>query len=1141
MRCSKCGSDNREGAKFCNDCGTPLGTKCAACEALNQAGAKFCDECGAALIAGVFTKATAVQTALTSPASGERRHLTVLFCDLVGSTEIAARLDPEEWREIVASYHRAAAEAISRFGGYVAQYQGDGVMAYFGWPEAHDNNAERAARAGLAILAAISKLNVQSTPKLSARVGIDSGAVVVGVGAGKKVDVFGDTPNIAARVQAVARPHTVLITADTHRLISGLFVVEDGGAQALKGIERPIQLYRVIQPSGVRGRLEAAAAARGLTPFVGREDELRLLMNRWERTLGGEGQVVLINGEAGVGKSRLVHEFRKRIAGTPHAWAQAAASPFLQNTPFHTIADAVRALQQSYIDALGWVGYLEAQRRSRRRTSRVNVPQSNGEPTNGAFEDQLQRLMSALDIDFDPSLIIARLSIAASAEHPGVQFVSGAQRRRLLSALTEWVLDVAQIMPVVIAIEDLHLTDPSSLELIELVIQQCARVPLILLHTARPEFRVGWHACGHFTQITLDSLNPDDARAMVESVAEQKALPLRTITTVVKRTGGVPLFVEELTRAVLESGGTEHAGGWIPATLHDSLMARLDRLGAARETLQIGAVLGTEFTYELLQAVSLLDQDDLQRHLLALTQAGLIYERDLPPKPNYQFKHALIRDAAYEALLRSRRKELHLRTAEILERQFPDQVTSEPELLAHHYTEAGLIEQSIHYWHQAGERALQRSANTEAISHFARGLELLKSAPDSHERIQQELTLQMSLGGALTAISGYAAPEAGKAYGRALELCEQGGQTRQTFSILGPLAGFYLIRGDLQKARQLVEQLLSQAQELQSPAGLQSAHYGMGEVLFRLGDLSKALKHLKQAIDLYKPDMDAYVALPPRRTGPQLFAAARRLRLLQDPGVACLAIAARTLWCLGYPNQAVKKIQESIALAQDLSHPFSLAFALDSAATVYQHGREVEATQKQAEALIALSQEQGFTLREKSGVTLRGWALAKHGRSEEGIAQIRHGLEATQEAGGEIWQPEFLALLAEACGEAGQAKEGLAALAVAFDLASRVGYAVIEPVLQQLKGELLLKLDDFHAAEAETCFQRAIEVARIQSAKSRELRATLSLARLLAKQAHRDEARTMLAEVYNWFTEGFDTPDLRDAEALLYELGNSRS
>ena len=694
-KCPRCGANNKPGAKFCNECAAPLNASAPAAAAVES------------------------RRNIKDGIAGERRHLTVLFCDLVGSTEIASHLDPEEWREIVREYHRAVAQAIERFGGHVAQYLGDGVMAFFGYPEAHDNDAERGARAALAILNAVSKLSKQpARPKLSARIGIDSGAVVVGDGAGKGADVFGDTPNIAARVQATAEPDTVVITDAAHRLVSGLFVVENRGAQALKGIARPVQLYRVIQASGVRGRLEAVATSRGLTPFVGREDELRLLMNRWERVLEGEGQAALIVGEAGIGKSRLMQRFHEQVAGTSHTWIAGAAGPFFQNTPFYPVAEMLREL-------LSWRGSESADEQLRELEARLSLA--------GLKPAEVLPLIAPL------------LNLPITAEYPAPSLSPEQQRRRMLAAMVDWVLGHARVQPLIIAIEDLHWADPSTLELLQLLVEQAATERLLLLYTARPEFRPQWPPRAHYAQITLDRLSSRNARRMVEKAVAGKVLSEETIAAVIERTGGVPLFVEELTQAVLESGNAKLTGREIPVTLHDSLMARLDRLGPAKEVAQVGAVLGREFSDELLEALQTMAEEDLRRALHSLAEAELLYVRGIPPKASYSFKHVLIRDAAYEALLKSTRQQYHVRIAQVLKARFTEVAEMEPELLAHHYTEAHLFKEAVSYWQRAGERASARSAMAEATSHIHRGLELLVTLPDTPERAQQELALNLIL------------------------------------------------------------------------------------------------------------------------------------------------------------------------------------------------------------------------------------------------------------------------------------------------------------------------------------------------------------------------------------------------------------
>ena len=720
MLCSKCGTEGIPGKKFCAECGSLLSARCSNCNSDNAPGAKFCADCGTQLRAPAGNPFFQVPPVQARAIAGERRHLTVLFCDLVGSTAIAAQLDPEERRETVAGYQRAAAEAITRFGGHVAKYLGDGVMAFFGYPEAHDNDAERAARAGLAILDAISKLNEQSSsevrtsqtrfpsagsglrltgsagappsvrPELSARVGIDSGAVVVGAGAGKDADVFGDAPNLAARVQEAAVPDTVLVTADTHRLMSGLFQVVNRGAQVLKGIERPVQLYRVIQPSGVRGRLEAAAATHGLTAFVGRNDELRSLMNRWESVLDGEDQVALIIGEAGIGKSRLLRHFHEQIAGTLHTWIEAGAGAFFQNTPFYPVSEMLRQF-------LG-----EAQ------------------PQDQVAQLETQLSLAGLKPAETMPLIAPLLNLPLPADYPPSSLPPEQQRRRLLATLLAWVLGSARTQPLVIVIEDLHWADPSTLELIQLLVDQGTTARLLLLYTARPEFRAPWAMRAHHSQITLNRLGVRDIRTIVAQMAASKALSDETVATVVERTGGVPLFVEELTRAVLESGD-ERAHREIPATLHDSLMARLDRLGSAKEVIQIGAVIGNEFSYELLHVVHPIAEQGLQEALLTATDAELVYVRGIAPDATYQFKHALVRDAAYEALLKARRRDLHRMVAQTITDNFTELAKAHPEVLARHWTEARETEQATAAWSSAGKSAESRNAFKEALRKLPAG------------------------------------------------------------------------------------------------------------------------------------------------------------------------------------------------------------------------------------------------------------------------------------------------------------------------------------------------------------------------------------------------------------------------------------
>jgi class 3 adenylate cyclase/predicted ATPase len=1070
-----------------------LGKRCTKCAFDNAYEARFCAQCGGALDAPVPTS----KSNLVERPTGERRHLTVLFCDLVGSTGIAARLDPEQWRETVAGYHRAAAEAITLFDGHVAKYLGDGVMAYFGWPEAHDNDAERAARAGIAVLAAIAKLNERTGhAKLSARVGIDSGLVVIGKGAGNEEEVFGDAPNIAARVQMTAEPGTVAITEATHRLVSGLFVVEDCGEQEFKGIERPLQLYRVVRPSGMRGRFPAMAAMRGMTPFVGREDELRSLLNRWERVLDGDGQVVMVIGEAGIGKSRLVQRFREEIADTASNWLECATAPFFQNTPFYAVADM---MQQGF----HW------------------EPSQTVEQRLAALEASLAQ--AGLDPGQAGPLIAPLLDLRLGDRYPPLSMPLDQQRKRLLATVVAWTFGTAKAQPLVIATEDLHWADPSTLELIQLSVEQGAPARLLLLYTARPEFHAPWPMRAHHTQINLNRLTARNVRMMVAQVAARIVLSDETVATMVERTAGVPLFVEELTRAVLENGEVKHTGREIPATLHDSLMARLDRLGPAKEVIQIGAVIGSEFSYELLHAVHPIAEADLQAALRRLADAELLYVRGLPPDATYQFKHALIRDAAYEALLKSHRKELHQRVAQTIDERFDELKDANPEVLGRHWSEAGDNDKAVKYFQLAGTRAVVRNAMVEATRHYLRALELLSALPENVERDRLELELQLAIGPALTAVKGFAAAETERAYTRARELCAHLGNSLELSPVLFGLWVMYLVRGELRRAHEIATELLHLAQSAHDPELRLYAQIALGHTFLWMGSFIPAKEHLESAIALYDPGNHQTLAL-------------RYLGF--DAAVYCLSGMALTLWQLGYPDQALMRGNEALALAQRLSDPQSLVLAERFLGEVHLFRREANSAKENAESLINRSAERGFSEWIPRGTTLRGGAIVLQGCHEEGIPLIQEGLAALRATRFELWRTPFLCLLAESYVETGRLDDGFGALAEAQVVADKNEEREHEAEVHRLKGELLSRRDKSDAAESQTCFQRAIEVARKQSAKSLELRATMSLARLLRDTGRRDDARAMLAKIYGWFTEGFDTADLKDAKTLLEELAN---
>jgi class 3 adenylate cyclase/tetratricopeptide (TPR) repeat protein len=1078
MRCSNCGSENAAGKRFCGDCGARLANHCPKCGAHNPAGKRFCGDCGALLDSATPAPAEPGYGDL----SGERRHLTVLFCDLVNSTSIAAQLDPEEWRETVGSYHRAAAEAITRYGGHVAKYLGDGVMAYFGWPEAHDNDAERAARAGLAVLEEVSKLNQQSThPKMSVRVGIDSGAVVVGAGAGKDTDVFGEAPNIAARVQAVAAPGTVLLTASTHRLVSGLFVVEERGAQELKGVADPVELYRVLRPTGVRGRL---AAARGLTPFVGREEELRLLLSRWERACEGEGQLVLVVGEAGIGKSRLVAEFHDRIRDTPHIWMESAGEQFFQNTPFHAITEML----SQWLELQGGTN----------RDNRV---------------ERLERAMASAGLKPDEAapLVADLLQLPVADRYQRAAFTPEQKRGRLLAVLTGWTLGAARLQPMVMVVEDLHWLDPSTLELQQLLAEQAAVSPLMLLYTARSEFHQQWPLRSHHTQITLNRLSVRDVQKMIAQVASRHALTRETLNAVVERTSGVPLFVEELTRAVLESGDARPGVRAIPESLHDSLMARLDRLGTAKEVAQLAAVIGAEFSYQLLDAVSSKAEGELQSALAKLTDAELIYPRGIPPDATYQFKHALIRDTAYEALLKSRRRELHRLVARTIDEKFKALSDTQPEVLAHHWTEAGETDLAITQWSNAGRAAEERNAFHEAQESYQRALGLLNLLPESPERDASELQFRQSLVSMLQMTRGWAAPETVEAAKRAGMLAEKSGNLRRLIGWMTARCLHAYISGDLFGAAAQADQALELALREGKANMLAHVYTLQLRVRYHRGNHAGAEECLARGLTFFDD--------PVFRRHPNGVA------------LSVFATASWNAWVLGRPDVGHERMAQSIALVNPVN-PHDLPWSDIHAAMLRSYMRENEQAAALAVRALELCEKHNFPNEASLARGLLGLARARLGHTTEGIALIREGIAGLLKAGNRISATLLIASLAEAQNLEGAIAEALDTIEQALQL--NPDELAHRPETLRVRGELRLKKGQAELAEAD--FRDSISLARSMGAKAWELRTIMSLAHLLEKQGRREEARAMLAEIYGWFTEGFDTADLKEAKVLLDEL-----
>lgn len=1115
MVCAHCGADNPAGIKFCGQCGLTLTRRCDNCGFANPPGFQFCGNCGAAL-AGQPAAAASVpaSSAASAPPDAERRQMTVMFCDLVGSTPLSERLDPEDLREVIRAYQEVCEHMISRYEGYMAAYLGDGLLIYFGYPLAHENDAHRAVRAALGIVEAVDRLNArlqtERAIKLGVRLGIHTGVMVVGeMGAGERRDassIVGEHANIAARVQAAAEPDTVVISAATYHLIEGFFECRSLGAQTLKGISRPLELYQVLHESTARSRLEVEAIA-GLTPLVGRKQELALLLEGWERVKAGAGQVVLLSGEAGIGKSRLVEAVKEQVAAHPRAWlTPCQCSPFYQNSSLYPIIDLLQRIVLQFDQG---------------ETAEQKMIKLEG------FLVQYGMPLA----DMVP-LFAGLLSVPLNERYAPLNLAAEQQKQKLLEALLRVLLDVAHQQPLLFVVEDLHWMDPTTLELLGLLVDQGPTTRILALFTYRPDFTPPWTGRSHVLQLTLTRLTRQQVEGMIHEVTRGKTLPAEVLEQIVNKTDGVPLFVEELTKTVLESTLLKERPDRydltgplpplaIPSTLRDSLMARLDRLATVKEVAQLGATLGREFSYQLLRAVAPMDEGTLQHEIGRLVGAELLYQRGVPPQSSYIFKHALVQEAAYESQLKRRRQQVHERIADTLVERFPEMAGTQPEVVAHHYTEAGLPSPAIEYWQRAGRRAVERSASLEGIAHFTKGLNLLARIP-SDKRRERELALRTGLGPALMSTKGLGSREAEANYTRALELCRELGERPEFFAVLRGLWEFHELRGDLKTALTLGEELLRLAAAADDTALRLIAHDVLGDTLYWRGDFPRALEHLEEGITLYR--IDEHRALAHQHAG-------------YDPGVACRSFSAYTLWYLGYPERAIRRIEEAVALARELSQTFSTSLALLFSATIHHLRGEVLLTKADAETVVALSTEQANVFMLGCAMVEQGWAIAHEGRADEGAAYIERGMDECRTSGAVLEFPHPWTCLAEAYRCAGRISEALQAVTEGLKQTEETSASFKEAELHRLKGELLLVSaasgEDEHA---ERCFREAIEIARRQSAKSVELRAATSLGRLLQQQGKREDARRLLVEVYAWFTEGFDTADLKKARALLDEL-----
>jgi class 3 adenylate cyclase/predicted ATPase len=1016
-----------------------------------------------------------------------------MFCDLVDSTGIASRLDAEEWRDLVGAYLDAASAAVIEMSGKVAKKLGDGLMALFGYPMSQENDAERAVRAALAIQQALIELNRKNTgtgkPALAARIAIDTGPVVTDATG----EIFGEVPNIAARAQAVAEPGSVVVTARVQRQVAGLFVAEERGSHQLKGVPEPVTLFRLVRASGGGRR----AGQRHLTPLVGRDEEIAMMLRRWERARQGDGQLVLIVGEPGLGKSRLIEEFRLRLRDTPHTWVEWTCSQLLQNTPLHPVTE--------------W---------GRQRFGAADVP----------AEQRLADLENSLtQVKLDPAenvpLVAPLLDIPLPPEHTPT-LTPEELRRRQLAALTTWVVASARVQPVVLALEDAHWSDPSTLDLLRGIAERGALAPLLVLITARSEFRSPWGVRSHHGTISLVPLDRHQVRDMVSGLAARHALSTEVVEGVTERTGGVPLFVEEMTRLLLERGDQDTLQA-IPPTLQQSLTARLDRLGSAREVAQIGAVIGRDFTYALLRAVAGIEDTPLQMALERLAEADILLVQSLPPSSDYRFKHALIQDAAYENLLKSRRQVLHRRVAEVLLGQFPATAAAEPELLAHHFTQAGLTETAIEWWGKAGQRSLERSALIEAIEQLKRALDQIATLPATPVLRREEIKLQVALITPLIHVKGFAAPETRAAAERARLLIEQaealGEPPDDPLLLFSALFGSWVashvaFNGDAM--RDLGAQFLAVAEKQGATAPLLIAHRLMGISLAWTGNIAEGRVHYDQGVALYDPAKHRPLAT----------------RFGQDAGVSILCFRSLALWLLGYHDAALADSERALKDAREIGQAATLMFALLHASMTHICCGNYATANALLDELVPLADEKGASFWKAYGMSLQGCLLVLTGKASDAVHMMTSAMAAWRSTGATMWVPVYLSHLARAYADVGKFDHAWRCIGEAIAAIKTAKERWWEAELNRTGGEIALLSPEPDAAKAEAYFERALAISREQQAKSWELRAAMSMARLWRDQGKREEARELLAPVYGWFTEGFDTLDLKEAKALLDEL-----
>lgn len=1062
----------------------------------------------AALTNGNFETSADFSAAATPISEAERRQLTVLFCDLVGSTALAVQLDPEDLSAVIRRFQGTCAAIIKQGGGHIARYMGDGILAYFGYPQAHEDDAESAVRTALDLVAKVGQLLLPSHDPLQIRVGIATGVVIVGEsigeGSSREQAAVGETPNLASRLQSVAPPNTVVVSASTRRILGDVFVFEDLKAIELKGISGPVEAWRVSGERAVESRFDAKRSGK-LTQFVGRQNELKQLLEMWQRAKAGEGHVPLLCGEPGIGKSRLSMTLFDEVATESHITIRHQCSPHHINSPFYPV---IRQLEH-------------AARFERDDTNEIKLKKL----------EALLSLAGQMTVA-DAPLFAGLLSIPTAGRYPALDLMPEQQKNLTIAAMIRHLLGLARAQPVLFVFEDVHWIDPSTLDLINRAIDPIKEAPILFLITFRPEFFPPWLDRSNVTMLRLNRLGRDQARAIIVDITGGKVLPADVYEQIISKTDGVPLFVEELTKTVVESGlladaGDRYVDGGplpapvIPTTLHDSLMARLDRLAPVKEVAQIAAAIGREFSYRLLACVAPTSGPLLQGALAQLTAADLIFSQGEPPDCTYMFKHALLQDAAYSSLLRAKRQQLHGRIAGALEEQFAHTVETQPELIAHHLTQAGNSRRAIEYLRKAGQRAIERSANAEAIGHLKRGLELLQSLPDDVEHNQLALDLEVMLAQAMIAGRGYAALETMETFLRAKKLINESTKDAQKFSILYGIWACYYVSGEVAMQQVTAAEFLAEAERYGDTAALCLAHRALGTTYVTMGEFIAGRGHLEQARDLYDPEHH------PRF----------RFQYGQDIGATALCYLSWALWHLGYVDQASDIADEAVKRAEAISHPHTLVYTLCHARGMMDvFRRRTQDTRSYAAVVMSLCSEHGFPFWAAGGQILHGWAGTREGEPDAGIVTLRGGLDAWRKTGARLWLPMFLALEAEVHAKGDRNAAALHAIEQALATSDETGERWALAEVLRIKAGLLLTAGGAKADEVENLLAKSLEIARRQQALCWELRTSCDLARLWRAQGRDTDALNLIRSIYGQFTEGFETADLREAKALMETL-----